>query len=255
MANEQERIRQDEAFEQNLLNKSGWEVLSFSSEETAGEPNGNGLAKWVIDGNNDTYWHSRWTSSTAAYPHTFVIDMKQVYDISAFRITMSGGSNRYIQAFDVYGSLDNENWTLVYSTDEAPDEESFRFSLTRSAQMRYFKLVVRSGRATDGPFVRINEIDVSGSIPEGIGQVTAAVSNSWQVVARGRTVEWTAPFAAEKAVLTLYSAAGQTMWRQTYPALHKGQTCTTQLPKLAPGVYVLAIRKGNEVYARHIRLF
>lgn len=255
VANEQKRIRQDEAFEQNLLNKSGWEVLSFSSEETAGEPNGNGLAKWVIDGNNDTYWHSRWTSSTAAYPHTFVIDMKQVYDISAFRITMSGGSNRYIQAFDVYGSLDNENWTLVYSTDEAPDEESFRFSLTRSAQMRYFKLMVRSGRATDGPFVRINEIDVSGSIPEGIGQVTAAVSNSWQVVARGRTVEWTAPFAAEKAVLTLYSAAGQTMWRQTYPALHKGQTCTTQLPKLAPGVYVLAIRKGNEVYARHIRLF
>ena len=91
VANEQERIRQDEAFEQNLLNKSGWEVQSFSSEETAGEPNGNGLAKWVIDGNNDTYWHSRWTSSTAAYPHTFVIDMKQVYDISAFRITMSGG--------------------------------------------------------------------------------------------------------------------------------------------------------------------
>lgn len=65
-----------ELFKTSKYDKSGWKVISFSSQETSGEGS-NGLASQIIDGDANTYWHSQWQGTQAKYPHYFVIDMQR----------------------------------------------------------------------------------------------------------------------------------------------------------------------------------
>lgn len=160
VAKEKKKAEEDELFQNSMLDKTGWKVISFSSEETSGEGS-NGRAQQTVDGDYNTYWHSRWTGSTAQLPHTIVVDMQKTNKVGGFKITMSGGNRRYIKAFDLYGSTDNKNWVKMYSDEDAPEEVAFRAYLDQPYEIRYFKIVVRATRANDGPFVRINEIDLA----------------------------------------------------------------------------------------------
>ena len=46
-------------------------IKSFCCEETSGEGAAHGYAKNMLDGNDSTYWHSRWSSNKEAGPHWF----------------------------------------------------------------------------------------------------------------------------------------------------------------------------------------
>lgn len=41
------------------IDRSGWSVHSFDSEESNGEGPNNGRAVHAIDNNNNTFWHTR----------------------------------------------------------------------------------------------------------------------------------------------------------------------------------------------------
>ena len=100
--------------------------------------------------------------------------MKDVKNVGGFEIKMGDNSNRYIKAYDIYGSTDNSDWTLLCSDDNAPAKSSFRVTLDKAANIRYFKIVVRQSTAKDGPFLRIYEIDVtSGAAITAVNHITA----------------------------------------------------------------------------------
>lgn len=160
IAAEKRRAAEDELFAQNILDKNGWTVVSKSSEETSGEGS-NGRAQQIVDGDDNTYWHPQWKSSTAQLPHTIVVDMQATKNVGGFQIKQGDNSNRYIKAYDIYGSTDNKSWTLLCSDDNAPVKSEFRNILDAAVDIRYFKIVVREVKANDGPFVRIYEVDVA----------------------------------------------------------------------------------------------
>ena len=94
--------------------------------------------------------------------------------LSRTGVKMGDNPNRYIKAYEIYGSTDNANWTLLCSDDNAPSKSSFRISLGKAADIRYFKIVVRQTTATDGPFLRIYEMNVaSGTVATAINHITA----------------------------------------------------------------------------------
>ena len=172
IANEKARIEKEQLFVDNLMNKTGWEAIEYSSEETAGEGI-NGRAQQTVDGDDDTYWHPQWYGSTAQLPHYIVVDMKDVKNVGGFEIKMGDNANRYIKAYDIYGSTDNSDWTLLCSDDNAPSKSSFRVILDKAADIRYFKIVVRQTTAKDGPFLRIYEMNVaSGAVATAINHIT-----------------------------------------------------------------------------------
>ena len=173
IANEKARIEKEQLFVDNLMDKTGWEAIEYSSEETAGEGT-NGRAQQIVDSDDDTYWHPQWYGSTAQLPHYIVVDMKDVKNVGGFEIKMGDNANRHIKAYDIYGSTDNATWTLLCSDDNAPSKSSFRVSLGKAADIRYFKIVVRQTTATDGPFLRIYEMNVaSGAVATAINHITA----------------------------------------------------------------------------------
>lgn len=162
--NEKRRVEQENQFVDNIFSKKGWTVTSCSSEETIGEGD-NGRAQQIIDGDNNTYWHPQWYGATAQLPHTIVVDMQEIKNVGGFQFKMGDNTNRYIKAYDIYGSADGSEWTLLHSDDNAPLKSSFRVILDKAADIRYFKIVVRETTANDGPFLRIYEVDVtSGAV-------------------------------------------------------------------------------------------
>ncbi len=184
IANEKARIEKEQLFVDNLMDKTGWEAIEYSSEETAGEGT-NGRAQQTVDSDDDTYWHPQWYGSTAQLPHYIVVDMKDVKNVGGFEIKMGDNANRHIKAYDIYGSTDNANWTLLCSDDNAPSKSSFRVILDKAADIRYFKIVVRQTTATDGPFLRIYEMNVaSGAVATAINHITV---NNGQTSANGAT--------------------------------------------------------------------
>lgn len=184
IANEKARIEKEQLFVDNLMNKTGWEAIEYSSEETAGEGI-NGRAQQTVDGDDDTYWHPQWYGSTAQLPHYIVVDMKDVKNVGGFEIKMGDNANRHIKAYDIYGSTDNSDWTLLCSDDNAPAKSSFRVILDKAADIRYFKIVVRQTTAKDGPFLRIYEMNVaSGAVATAINHITV---NNGQTSANGAT--------------------------------------------------------------------
>ena len=44
-------------------------IPKFSSEEAGGEGPKNGYISAILDGDNNTFWHSRWSGQTANFPH------------------------------------------------------------------------------------------------------------------------------------------------------------------------------------------
>ena len=173
IANEKERNEKEQLFNDNILKKTGWKAIEYSSEETAGEGI-NGRAQQIVDGDDNTYWHPQWYTGTAQLPHYIVVDMQEKKNVGGFETKMGDNPNRYIKAYDIYGSTDNANWTLLCSDDNAPSKSSFRVILGKAADIRYFKIVVRQTTANDGPFLRIYEMNVaSGAAATAINHITA----------------------------------------------------------------------------------
>jgi hypothetical protein len=61
------------------FDRSLWTVAGFSTEEPKEATWGNGgQVIHTIDGNNGTFWHSKWDGGEAPPPHWFVIDMGEI---------------------------------------------------------------------------------------------------------------------------------------------------------------------------------
>lgn len=255
IAKEKAAIKEAENYEKSKYNKTGWQVVSFSSQEASGEPNNNGYAALIIDGDKKTYWHSQWQGGQASYPHFFVVDMREVRPVTGFQITMSGGSNRYIKSFDMLASNDNLNWTKVYSNTDAPNMETFSFKLSETVDMRYFKLVINSGRANDGPFVRVNEIEVTGPLGVvGIEKSPVVGNGNLKVypIPAATTIQVVAPVAMKDMAISLSTVGGTTVFTKHYYDMSENEAATVGLPALANGVYIVSCVSQGKVYSQRI---
>jgi beta-galactosidase len=118
-----------------FVDKTKWQVVSFDSEHAGDE------AYKAIDNNINTIWHTQWESSSPKHPHEIVIDMADTLYILEFiyqgRQELPNGR---IKNYELYFSLDNNNWTtpLKGSFANTPEAQSVKLATALSA--RYFKL-------------------------------------------------------------------------------------------------------------------
>lgn len=145
----------------DLIPKTDWSIQYVSSEETTGE---NGSAVNAIDGDINTIWHTEWYNNSPSHSHEIQVDMGDVYKLSKFLCVprTDGSYNGTIGNFELYFSIDGQNWApvkaewMLYYT-----EVSFE-----PVVARYFKLVTMSG-FMDNQFAAVAEFELSGSLYEG----------------------------------------------------------------------------------------
>lgn len=124
-----------------FVDKSGWRVVSKSSEQ-----GGNERAENAIDGNSSTIWHTQYNPSTPTHPHNIVVDMGEDYLVSAFIYQGRGDmANGRIKDYEVYFSNDLNNWGQPVAKGQFQNngtEQKVRLDTTIKA--RYFKLIALS---------------------------------------------------------------------------------------------------------------
>jgi alpha-L-fucosidase len=122
------------------LSPRGWKVVAVDSEEVQQGQNGAALA---IDGDSNTYWHTRW-GADLKLPHAITIDMGQVHRIAGFVYLprQDGQLNGTVENFRLETSEDGQSWTVnvekgtFSNVRNNPDLQEVRFA---PAKARYFR--------------------------------------------------------------------------------------------------------------------
>ena len=242
VAHEKKMIEAKENFKNHKLDKTGWKVIKFSSEEASGEGS-NGRAAQIIDGDEKTYWHSQWKGNVARYPHQFVIEMTEDHLVNGIQIiTSNGGGNRHIKDCTISLSLDNSTWEVAYQGKGLRDQDVHQFVLDHAINARYIKLEITDGYTKEG-FVRINEVDVTEQTNTGISGVVA--NGQFEVGSNQQELLVKVPAAAANAEISVYRTDGACLFNGAYPALIEGEVIRIPMLSAAKGIYVVSFKSDN----------
>lgn len=82
------------------------QVMFVNSEEPYEE------AKYAIDGDPDSYWHTMYSVTVAQYPHWIDLDVREVKNLTgvSYLPRQGGGENGDFKDYEVYVSTDGKNW-------------------------------------------------------------------------------------------------------------------------------------------------
>lgn len=144
------------------LNDSEWEIIEVSSEEAGGEGPVNGYATALIDGNLNTFWHSKWSGSSLPLPHTIVIDMKEQFSVSSIDLWRRN-NNKDTKTVKYELSEDNLNWMELGEIDfpNSPNPRNRILELEELKTGRYLKLIVTE--SNNAPHASIAQVNVFGT--------------------------------------------------------------------------------------------
>ena len=123
------------------INKSGWKLVSADSQHSGNE------ARYAFDGKNDTYWHTEWQGTEPTHPHTLIVDMQRIYQVTAFTYLarQDGQENGRVKDYEVYLSMDGKTWGTAAVKGSFKNTGSLQVaSLSRSINARYLKFVALS---------------------------------------------------------------------------------------------------------------
>ncbi|MFG2990450.1 discoidin domain-containing protein [Streptomyces sp. NPDC048257] len=152
------------------LSRTGW-TATASDEETGSE---NGRAANVLDGNDNTIWHSRWAPAPAPLPHSITIDMHRTLAVSALVYhPRPDGPNGRAGAYTIATSTDGSTFGTPVAAGTWRDDDFVKTAtFTRAEQARFVRLTVTSEAGGRGPWTSAGEIRLSGP-------ASPAVHGSW----------------------------------------------------------------------------
>ncbi len=123
------------------VSKSGWRLVSADSQHGGNE------ARLAFDNNNSSFWHTEWVGSEPACPHTLVVDMIRIYQVTAFTYMarQDGNQNGMVKGYEVYLSNDGKTWGNAVAKGEFKNTTSLQVAkLSKPVAARYLKFVALS---------------------------------------------------------------------------------------------------------------
>jgi len=139
--------------QEEFLPKDVWRIVDFSTEETVGEGS-NGRAAQAIDGNEASYWHTRWMGGNVSgqYPHWIIIDLRhEVTPSQLVSFKRGGTANNGPSQIMVEGSIDLQTWHDFGTFDLVANQPAGQICELENSQkvraIRYSVLASPSGHA------------------------------------------------------------------------------------------------------------
>lgn len=131
------------------LDRTGWEVIDFNTEEAVGENNGNnGRVTHALDGDLNTFWHSKWKDGLAPLPHYLVIDMQRSYTLTQIGLIQRQSGTQDSWKGEFWISDDNDSWTQIgtFSLERIRDLQVY---FVTPSVGRYLKVVLTESHHHD----------------------------------------------------------------------------------------------------------
>ena len=141
-----------------FINKSGWKVVSFSSQARGEE------AVKAIDDNATTIWHTRWGENQPPHPHEIIVDMGLMYKVEEFIYqARPDGDNGKVREYEVYFSKNATDWGEPAATGRFNNSTSPQnVPVASKPEARYFKFVTKSS-TSNSPFASVAELGITAS--------------------------------------------------------------------------------------------
>ena len=151
---DKEKSMTTEAYFPIFVNRKSWKIAKVSSE------NEWEYASYAIDGDANSYWHTRWKTDVPKHPHEIVVDMHGYYEIDKFYYTPRNVENGRIKGYELHFSKDGVNW-YGRLCGEFPNTSSMKtVDFPKPVEARFFKLVALS-EVNGNPWASASEINVN----------------------------------------------------------------------------------------------
>lgn len=160
--------------ESTAIDRSGWTIHSFDTEETSGEGPTNGRASDAIDGDVNSFWHTQWQNITSEYPHFISIDMGAVYPVNGISVrSRSDMHQNKPKGYELFLSTDGVNWDPLQSAGDFIYDDLNASGQTAeiafgAVDAQYFKIVFSSNYSNDN-HIAISEINATQITGTGCG--------------------------------------------------------------------------------------
>jgi hypothetical protein len=251
-----EKIKNDSIknIKNNVANRAGWVIESFSSQETSGEGTVNGRAVTTIDGDANTFWHSAWQSGTATFPHHIAINMNKFENVTGFLFKLSGGTTRHMKSIELWGSLDGTSYSLMKQIS-VPDAEELYVALDQAMRINKFKLIIKTSQSGE-VHCRINEINAIVSTADNTG-IKKQFRNDLNIFVDPITSKINIQFKNdEKEVkIKVYDMSGKLLHTEKFQQIIAGERkqLTFTPIKASPTNYIVNVSSGKiSVYSKTI---
>lgn len=132
---------------ETIIPNEGWSLQFVDSEETIGE---DGAATNAFDGDEKTFWHTAWSSSSPTHPHEIQLHLGEKYKLKGFKYLprQDGGINGTIKDYEFYVSSDGVDWgnpLSVGSFDYSTEIKEIDLSETECEYVRFVALSELNG--------------------------------------------------------------------------------------------------------------
>ena len=124
-----------------FINKSIWKLVSADSQHSGNE------ASLAFDDNLSTFWHTEYSGTEPACPHTLIVDMNNTYNVTAFTYNArnDGNQNGMVKSYEVYLSMDGNEWGSPVAKGEFKNTTAMQVATLKTpTQGRYIKFVALS---------------------------------------------------------------------------------------------------------------
>ena len=139
------------------VDRSEW-TIEANTEELTGESKpdmpDNGKVISLLDGRNETFWHSAWSGGEVAPPYEIIVDMKKATTFKQIGfVAREGESSNNVMRIEVYASDSKEIWTSdnkenwgtpIYEIAEfeSANKDLQIFSLPAACNNRYVRIYI-----------------------------------------------------------------------------------------------------------------
>ncbi|MFD1616272.1 discoidin domain-containing protein [Gelatiniphilus marinus] len=121
------------------IHPTNWKIIEVNSQEED-EPASN-----ILDGYQDTFWHTEYRNSLPNYPHYFVLDRNETTAINGFAFGNRDNLNGVIKDFEIWGSNTNNNWEKIGDYSLKRQQNHQFIDLPDNTTYRYFKIKIING--------------------------------------------------------------------------------------------------------------
>ena len=135
---------------------ANWAIVAASSYEP-----GEGEPAHALDGDPDTFWHTRWSGDAAKPPHHLIIDFSKALNVAAIIYTARKDMDHgHVRDYEIYLSDNPNEWGSPAAKGRFrrnAEEEAVR--LPQPIKARYLKFVALSEQSGES-YATVAELDV-----------------------------------------------------------------------------------------------
>lgn len=120
---------------------------------------GEGEIRFAVDGDESTFWHSRWSGEPAQPPHFLTVDLEREVNVAAVNyVARSDSENGHVRDYEIYLSKNGQNWGEAATKGRIPSDSAKELiRLPQPVKARYLKFVVLSEQQNQ-PFATVAEL-------------------------------------------------------------------------------------------------